>query len=224
MHKTETPDDIGADTTARVADIPCAAITGVILAGGLGTRMGSVAKAFLDIGGRPIIERLLAVYRPIFAQVLIAAREAEPFARLGLPVALDRFEARSSLTGIHAGLAAMTTDHCFFAACDAPFLRAGLVRRLLAHVEPDDDVVLPLKEDGYREPLTAVYSRRCLPHISRQLENGNFKIIDFFHRVKVREVPVAALVPGDPDLISFLNVNRPEDLALARQMAEEGAF
>lgn len=194
-------------------------ITGVILAGGLGSRMGYVTKAFLDIGGTPIIERLLAVYRPIFGQVIIAAREAGPFARLGLPVALDRFEARSSLTGIHAGLEAMTTNHGFFAACDAPFLRPGLVRRLIAHVRPDDDVVLPLKEDGYREPLTAVYSRRCLPHIASQLEAGNFKIIDFFHHVKVREVPVADLVPGDPELVSFLNVNRPEDLALARRMA-----
>lgn len=193
--------------------------TGVILAGGLGSRMGHVAKAFLDIGGVPIIERLLAVYRPIFPQVIIAAREAQPFAHLGLPVALDRFEARSSLTGIHAGLEAMTTSHGFFAACDAPFLQAGLVRRLLAHVEPDDDVVLPLKEDGYREPLTAVYSGRCLPHIARQLADGNFKIIDFFDRVQVREVPVAELLPGDPDLVSFLNVNRPDDLALARRMA-----
>ncbi|MUM76562.1 NTP transferase domain-containing protein [Pseudodesulfovibrio sp. F-1] len=203
-----------------VAPIP---VTGVILAGGLGTRMGGVAKAFLDIGGLPIIERLLAVYRPLFEQVIIATREAGPFARLGLPLALDRFGARSSLTGIHAGLSAMTTDHGFFAACDAPFLQTGLVRRLLARAEPGDDVVLPLKEDGYREPLTAVYSRRCLPHITRQLEDGNYKIIDFFHRVKVREVPVAALAPGDPDLISFLNVNRPEDLALARKMAEETA-
>jgi molybdopterin-guanine dinucleotide biosynthesis protein A len=196
-------------------------ISGIILAGGLGTRMGNVRKAFLDIGGRTILDRLLAVYRPIFPRVIIAAREAGDFAAHGLPVALDRFDARSSLTGIHAGLEAMETSHGFFSACDAPFLQGGLVTRLLEHVTPDLDVVVPLKEDGYREPLTAVYSKRCLPFIREQLEGGNYKIIHFFDHVRVREVPVADLRPGDPDLVSFFNVNRPEDLAEARGLAAE---
>jgi molybdopterin-guanine dinucleotide biosynthesis protein A len=196
-------------------------IAGIILAGGLGTRMGHVKKAFLDIGGRTILERLLAVYRPLFPDVRIAARQAEDFAAYGLPVALDRFEARSSLTGIHAGLTDMPAGHGFFSACDAPFLQPGLVSRLLARVRPEDDVVVPVKEDGYTEPLTAVYSKRCLPFIAAQLEGGNYRIIHFFDHVRVRLVPVADLREGDPDLLSFLNVNRPETLAEARRLAAE---
>jgi len=194
-------------------------IAGVILAGGLGTRMGHVKKAFLEIGGRTILDRLLAVYRPIFAEIVIAARHAEDFRDTGLPVAVDRFEARSSLTGIHAGLSAIRAPHGFFAACDAPFLQPALVRAILAEVQPDDDVVLPLKQDGFREPLCAVYSRRCLPHIEAQLARDDFKIIRFFDNVRVREVPVERLLPHDPDLLSFLNVNRPEELARADRLA-----
>ncbi|MBC16113.1 MAG: molybdenum cofactor guanylyltransferase [Desulfovibrio sp.] len=193
-------------------------IAGIILAGGLGTRMGHVKKAFLDIGGLAIIDRLLAVYRPLFQEIIISAREADEFAEYGLPVALDRFEARSSLTGIHAGLETMTTDFGFFSACDAPFLQPGLVERLLAEVAPDDDVIIPLKEDGYREPLCAIYSKRCLPFIADQLAQGDFKIIRFFEHVRVKEVPVARLYDGDPEFLSFFNVNRPEDLAEARLM------
>ena len=197
-------------------------IAGIILAGGLGTRMGHTKKALLDIGGQTIIERLLAVYGPLFSEIIIAAREAGDFSEHGLPVALDRFEARSSLTGIHAGLDAMEAGHGFFAACDAPFVQPGLISRLLAEVRPEDDVVIPLKEDGYREPLCAVYSKRCLDFISPQLEREDFKIIGFFEHVQVREVPVARLREGDPELFSFFNVNRPDDLAEARRLVASG--
>jgi len=196
-------------------------IAGVILAGGLGTRMGHVKKAFLEVGGRTVLDRLLAVYRPLFTEIVIAARQAADFAPYGFPVAEDRFEARSSLTGIHAGLDAMKASHGFFAACDDPFLRPGLVKLLLAEATPEADVVIPLKEDGYREPLCAVYSRRCLPFIEAQLRADNFRIIEFFEHVTVKEVPISRLLPGDPDQVSFFNVNTPDDLRQAERLAAE---
>lgn len=196
-------------------------MAGIILAGGLGTRMGNVKKAFMEIGGRTILDRLLAVYRPLFPELIIAARDSADFTAYDLPVAEDQFEARSSLTGIHAGLDAMTASHGFFAACDAPFLQSGLVERLLTEVSPDIDVVIPLKEDGYREPLCAVYSKRCLPFIENQLNRQDFKIIRFFDQVAVKEVPVAHLREGDPDQISFFNVNTPDDLRQAERLAAE---
>jgi len=182
--------------------------------------MGHTKKALLEIGGQTILDRLLTVYRPMFSEIIISARKAQDFAAWDLPVAEDRFAARSSLTGIHAGLDAMTTSHGFFAACDAPFIQQGLVERLLAEVEPEDDVIIPLKEDGYREPLCAVYSKRCLDFIVPQLEREDFKIIRFFGHVRVKEVPTAKLIEGDPELLSFFNVNRPDDLAKARRIAE----
>lgn len=196
-------------------------MAGIILAGGLGTRMGHTKKAFMEIGGEILLDRLLAVYRLHFSEIIIAAREAEDFAAFDLPVAVDRFEARSSLTGIHAGLDEMSATHGFFAACDTPFLQSGLVARLLAEVTQSDDVVIPLKEDGYREPLCAVYSKRCLPYIQAQLERGDYKIINFFEHVQVKEVPVSMLRQGDPDLLSFFNVNRPDDLAAAENLVRE---
>ena len=92
---------------------------------------------------------------------------------------------------------------------------------LLAEARPEDDVVIPLKEDGYREPLCAVYSKRCLPFIEEQLRRDDFKIIRFFDRVRVREVPIARLLPGDPDQVSFFNVNTPDDLRQAELLAAE---
>ena len=191
------------------------------MAGGLGTRMGHVKKAFMEIGGKTIIDRLLKVYGPLFSEIIISARDRSDFTQFGWPVVEDRFEARSSLTGIHAGLYAMQADHGFFAACDAPFLQSGLVERLLTEATPDADVVIPLKEDGYREPLCAIYSKRCLPFIEAQLESENYRIISFFDQVEVREVPIARLRDGDPSQLSFFNVNTPDDFRQAQTFAKE---
>ena len=196
-------------------------IAGVILAGGLGTRMGHVKKAFLAVNGRTILDRLISVYRPLFPEILIAARHRNDYQEYDYPVAEDRYPARSSLTGIHAGLSAMRAPHGFMAACDGPFLQPGLVRALLERAEPEDDVVVPVKEDGYVEPLCAVYSKRCLPHIENQLEQKNYRIIGFFDRVKVKRVPMAELAAGDPHQISFFNVNTPDDLRQAERLAAE---
>jgi molybdopterin-guanine dinucleotide biosynthesis protein A len=196
-------------------------IAGIILAGGLGTRMGHVKKAFLTINGRTILDRLLAVYRPLFPEILIAARDKNDYKAYDYPVAEDRFEARSSLTGIHAGLSAMQASHGFMAACDGPFLQPGLVQALLDQADPEYDVIIPLKEDGYVEPLCAIYSKRCIPHIEAQLKQENFRIIGFFDQVRVKKVPVAQLEPGDPHRVSFFNVNSPDDLRQAERLAAE---
>lgn len=192
----------------------------IILAGGLGSRMGGVRKAFLEVGGRRIIERLLDELCPAFGETVVSCRAPEDFANYPVRTAPDRFEARSSLTGIHAGLSVCAFEHAFVCACDAPFVQQGLAVRLAEQGEETDDVVIPLKEDGYREPLCAVYSRRCVRPVAEQLDRGEYKIIGFFGQVQVREVPVSLLRPGDPDLLSFVNVNTPEELERWRAAAE----
>jgi len=71
-------------------------IAGIILAGGLGTRMGHVKKAFMEIDGRTILDRLLTMYGPIFPEIVISARDRADYADFDYPIAEDRFEARSS--------------------------------------------------------------------------------------------------------------------------------
>lgn len=199
-------------------------VAGVILAGGPGKRMGRAVKGALEIGGRTIMDRLLGVYGPLFQEIVLSVRCEDDFAGLGLPRAVDKVEVRSSLTGIHAGLAAVSAGHAFVAACDAPFLQAEVVRALLREVREDTDVVIPVKEDGRMEPLCAIYSTRCLPHIHKQLLGGDCKIIRFFDKVQVHAVPVARLRKVDADMVSFMNVNTPADLEEARRMARRSGL
>ena len=197
-------------------------VAGLILAGGLGSRMGYVDKSALVVHGRTILDRLLDVYTRIFPEILIAVGKPGDASRSwnlpdGVRTVLDEYPGRSSLTGIHAGLRNATLPHVFVAACDAPFLRPGLVERLVGELEPGDDVVIPRRENGRLEPLCAIYSRRCLPHIEERLGQGDFKIIRFFPKVRVREVDVEKLRVADPGLESFANVNTPGDLAVLNE-------
>jgi len=198
--------------------LPC---TAAILAGGAARRMGGATKALLKVGGRTILDTLLDTLSGRFVEILLVAKEPEAFQPLlpgaGRRLVLDEEPARSSLTGIRTALANAGTDHVFITACDTPLLRPALLTALLAHLRPEDDVVLPMKPDGYFEPLCAIYSRRCLPHIEAQLEREDYKIIRFFDKVRVSPLPVAALLRADPDLVTFRNANTPEELELLRQ-------
>jgi hypothetical protein len=80
---------------------PCAAI---ILAGGLNSRMGGRNKAFLQVDGKAILDRLVSVLSPIFDEILLVTRQPDCYAGQSLKIVTDLYEDRSSLTGIHAGL------------------------------------------------------------------------------------------------------------------------
>lgn len=183
--------------------------------------MNRQRKWSLQVGGTTIVDRLLAVYRLLFDEVVLSVRHARDFIGVPVPVAVDRMAVRSSLTGIHSGLEEVRAGHAFVAACDAPFLQEGVVRLLLEAVRPDRDVIIPVREDGRMEPLCAVYSKRCLPHIHKQLRQGDCKIIRFFDKVNVHPVSLSLLREADGELLSFMNVNTPADLERARAMAGE---
>ena len=183
----------------------CAA---VILSGGLNSRMGGRNKAFLEVGGHSIVERLLSRLTPFFSEILLVTRQPERYRDLPARVVTDIYDARSSMTGIHAGLVQAEAGHAFVVPCDAPFLQSAMVRLLLDAWSPQWDVIVPVC-DGRYEPLCAIYSKRCIPMIEAQLDRGNYRIYDFFDEVLIKKIPTEALKRADPALISFFNVNTP---------------
>lgn len=190
------------------------ACSGVILAGGLSTRYSGRNKAFIEVGGIRILDRLDALYRELFDEIILVTNHPHLYLEWDMTIVTDIFPVRSSLTGIHAGLSAATRPHAFFAACDTPFLNAGLVAELLRRIEPRFDVVIPKTQEGF-EPLCAVYSKRCLPAMERHLLKGDFKILNLFNKLKVRTLSEKVVRMHDPEKISFFNINRPEDFEKA---------
>jgi len=184
-------------------------ITGIILAGGRNVRMGK-NKAFLEVNGERIIDRTKTLFLEIFDEVLLVTNSLPDYLDLNLRMVADLYPGKGALGGIYTGLFHASSSHAFVAACDMPFLHKPLIKHL-ADLSPGFDIVIPKTQDGL-QPLHAIYSRKCLPFMEDLIRKDNLKIIDFFHRVKKREVPTEEILPFDPKLTSFLNVNTPEDL------------
>ena len=197
---------------------PC---SGIILSGGLNTRMGGENKAFLSVGGEKILDRLCRTFAAIFDEVVLVTNDPLLYVSRDVMIVTDVFPIRSSLTGIHAGLLHASAPHAFVTACDTPFLKEAMIRTLLDELEPKWDVIMPVTEAG-NQPLCAIYSKRCLKPIERQLKNEDLKILRFFSKVRVKRISETLLRAADPDLVSFFNINTPEDLALSERMSAEG--
>jgi molybdopterin-guanine dinucleotide biosynthesis protein A len=194
-------------------------ITGVILAGGLSTRYGGENKAFLRVGGRRIIDRLFETFSGLFEETILVTNRPGEFLDLDTLIVTDIFPVRSSLTGLHTGLFHASRPFAFFAACDAPFLKREIVELVLSGVasDPGTDIVMPRTGAGY-EPLCAAYSRRCLKAAEEHLKQGKLKIQLALKQARTRFIAEEALRERDPGLVSFFNVNTPEDLARAESM------
>ena len=196
---------------------PC---TGVILAGGLATRYSGKTKAFLDIDGKKILDRIYGVFTELFEEIVLVTNNPLDFLDWDLDMGTDLFPVRSSLTGLHAGLFYASNPYAFFSASDAPFLKKALVETVLEAIEKDPDVAIPETSKGL-EPLCAVYSKRCIGHMERHLEKGSFKIRDVFKKLRVVTISEKRLRMADPELASFFNVNTPEDLTLANKTLKQ---
>jgi molybdopterin-guanine dinucleotide biosynthesis protein A len=201
----------------RPLKIDCCA---VILAGGLNTRMNGRNKAFLKIGGRTILDRLVESLQSSFPEIMLVTRQPELYSGYSFRAVQDIYPDRSSLTGIHAGLVSAKAEFAFMVPCDTPFLQAALIRLLLDELEPGLDVVVPFF-GGHYQPLCAIYSKRCIPVIEDQLNGGDYKIIHLFDQMNTKIVPEEKITEADPDLLSFLNVNTPEAHSACRILAAE---
>ena len=191
--------------------------TGVILAGGLATRFSGKNKAFIQIGGQPILQYIVTVFQELFEEIILVTNDPLDYADWDLQIVTDHYKTRSSLTGLHTGLFYATRAGAFFSASDTPFIKRELIVTILESFDHRTDVVIPQTQAGH-EPLCAMYSKACLKPMEWCLNHDHFKIQNFFDRVRVKRLPESVLRQGDPDLVSFFNINTPEDLEKANQI------
>ena len=165
-------------------------------------------KAFLDVGGETILDRLLVSLQVHFDEILLVTREPAMYAGHPVRVVQDIYTSRASLTGIHAGLVNASAEYLFVVPSDTPFLQPDLIRLLLDKLQSDKDVVVPYF-DGHYQPLCAIYSKRCLPVIESQLDHADYKIINILGQMNVKIISAEDLKQADPQRLSFYNVNTP---------------
>jgi len=193
-------------------------VTGIVLAGGKSSRMG-FNKAFIQFGGKRLIEITADRLSGLFPEVLIIANNLDLYSYLGVRVIPDLIPDSGSLGGIYTGLSAAAHPEAFFAACDMPFLSADLITLLVREAE-GWDVVVP-RVAGELQPMHAIYAKSCLPFIKEAIDIGKFKIVGFFPKVKVKIIEEPAVRAVDPDLLGLMNVNTPLELERAEAIRRQ---
>lgn len=191
--------------------------TGVILAGGESRRMGRKEKAFLTVKGKALIDYVQVVFKQIFSEIIVVSNRPDYYRHLPVRLISDLEPGRGPLMGIYSALKASAADYIFVAACDMIFVQPAVIRFLLQTAK-DYDFVLPgVAAQRHYEPLHAVYSRSCIPVMESfySKPGANLRIMALASQVRTRIVAPEELAAYDPQGLSFVNINVPEDLACA---------
>ncbi|MFZ2445200.1 MAG: molybdenum cofactor guanylyltransferase [Syntrophobacteraceae bacterium] len=185
-------------------------MTGAVLAGGKSVRFGK-NKALEVFEGMRFVERAVASLRPFCDPVIVVVNELALYADLGVTLVRDVLPHQGPLGGIYTALLFSEAEWIFVKATDMPFLVPEMASLMIGAREGFDAVVP--KRNDFHEPLLALYNRRCLPAIARQLETDERQIVRFYRKIKVRSIPEEQWRTIDPEAVSFRNVNTPQDLA-----------
>ena len=183
-------------------------ITGVILAGGLGRRMGGVDKGLQLLQDKPMVQWALERFAPQVDEVLINANQnAEQYGTFGYPVVPDQIpDFAGPLAGLHAALSRAAHPLVATVPCDSPFLPADLVSRLHAALEADGADLAVARTFDQAHPVFCLCRREVLPHLTAFLEAGGRKVDRWYATLKVIEVAF------DDEAAAFSNINTRDEL------------
>jgi molybdopterin-guanine dinucleotide biosynthesis protein A len=188
-----------------------AAVTGLILAGGQGRRMGTVDKGLVPLDGQPMVRHVLDRLAPQVDEILINANQhLDEYAALGhrvIPDAIGGFA--GPLAGLHVGLGQATYPLVATVPCDSPFLPPDLVARLHAALDTRDADLAVARTFEQPHPVFALVRTRVLPHLTRFLEGGGRKIDAWYATLATIEVAF------DDEADAFRNINTVDELSAA---------
>jgi len=186
-------------------------VTGIVLAGGMGRRMGGVDKGLVDLSGEPMVAHVLRRLLPQVNSILINANQnRDRYAAFGHPVVADAVGGFAGpLAGLHAGMTLTTTPLVVTVPCDSPFLPEDLVARLAGARQRAAAQLAVAKTFAQAHPVFALVSCDVLPNLAEFLAGGGRKIDGWYANLSVVEVPF------DDEADSFRNINTADELIAA---------
>jgi len=200
----------------------------IILAGGRGSRIG-INKALTPLSGIPMILYVVTQSLQVTEKVVVVIGRDDAVAAFSrvLPrnvaILRDSVSRRSPLVGMLTGMESVlgTVKYSAVVPCDSPFIRPKTLQHLF-QVAKGHDAAIPIWPNGYIEPLHSVYEvHNTVRAIKRALRTERSSNRDMIKHLKnVKYVPVDELRSYDPELRTFFNVNRPEDLREASKILD----
>ena len=193
------------------------AFSAFILAGGKSSRMRA-DKAFLELGGRTLLDRTLELARTVAENVTVIGDPAK-FAAFA-PVVPDIYLDRGPLAGIHAALLRSQTDLNLMLAVDLPFLDPRVLNYLLVQAKASSALVTVPFTAGHYQPLCAAYRKAFASVAEVALAQGRNKIDALFPAISVRVIQEEELAAAGYNAAVLRNVNTPEEWEQAKREFE----
>ena len=183
-------------------------VTGVILAGGQGRRMGGVDKGLRELRGKPMVRWVLERFAPQVDEIIINANQnRDIYARFGHRVIADEISGYAGpLAGLQCALNAAHHPLIATVPCDSPFLPADLVARLHSALQAQQSQLAVARTGDQPHPVFCLCRRDVLPHLTQFLASGGRKIDAWYATLSVTEVAF------DDQPQAFSNINTPEEL------------
>jgi len=182
-------------------------ITGIILAGGKSSRMGT-DKCFLKTNNQTFLEKTIKIIEAFTTNILISG-ENKKFKHLGYDIITDEYKDCGPIGGIFSALKYSKSEVNIIAPCDMPYLNADLFKFLISKLD-NYDAVVPIFKDKV-EPLIIVLRKRTIDILEEQIKSRKFKILTFIEKINTRFVEINSDLSFYSDYL-FDNINKPDDL------------
>lgn len=184
-------------------------VTGLVLAGGQGSRMGGVDKGLAPFRGKPMVAHAIERLAPQVDEILVNAnRNPEAYARFGHRVIADEIPGFAGpLAGFERGLAHARGQLVATVPCDSPFLPADLVARLRAALEGAGAQLAVARTGDQPHPVFCLMRREVHASLAAFLASGQRKIDKWYASLSVVEVAF------DDEADAFANINTRDELA-----------
>jgi molybdopterin-guanine dinucleotide biosynthesis protein A len=182
--------------------------TGIVLAGGRGSRMGK-EKGQIRWKGKTLIEHAIDIVSPLCEELIISANH-DRYRTFGFPVVRDLVPDCGPMGGIYSALSVSETRNNLIIPVDTPLVTTEIYRHLISFVN-SYDVIVPVDHNAYYQPLCAMYSKSIIPFMKARMDKGQFGFTPLLDKVHTKAVPFhVGLDFYQSD--TFYNINSPEDL------------
>jgi len=207
-------------------------VTGIVIGGGRGARLGT-SKPMIHLGGKLVLARIADALRSLCDEIVFVAREGQDdyspdtAIALRMHVVTDTPPYEGPLAAIHAGLKATVTPLAFVTGADYPFLSRQLIRSMISAAtavgDPAESVLA--RVGGRIHPLHSVLVvSDWVDRIEAALERGERSPSRVIEEAIEEDGPPISIMTEDelqvhdPRLLSFVDIDTPEDLHAARRI------
>ena len=186
-------------------------ITGVVLAGGKSTRFGGIDKAFVPIGGVPMVAKIIERLGKLFDNIIVVTGNPSKYKTLSRVKAVgDILKNHGPLGGIHSAMVNSNAPFIFVVSCDMPFIDTGIILKQIALIKKFEAEAYVIRVDSIIQPLHAIYCCSLADKLHKFISSSSdHSVMAFLRKLNAGYLDIA----GNPDVHrAFININIPQDI------------